>query len=60
MRDGVVQMLIEAKKIGEQLSLDHAGQLIRYFHTSNARIGVLTNGRFWELLHRPGSPEPDG
>lgn len=56
MRDGAVQMLIEAKKIGEQLSLDHAGQLIRYFHTSNARIGVLTNGRFWNFytdLDRP-------
>ena len=49
MRDGQVQMLIEAKKVGEDLSLDHAGQLIRYFHTSNARIGVLTNGRHWHF-----------
>ncbi|HRL48847.1 MAG TPA: type I restriction enzyme HsdR N-terminal domain-containing protein [Propioniciclava sp.] len=56
LRDGAVQMLIEAKKIGEPLSLDHAGQLIRYFHTSNARIGVLTNGRSWNFytdLDRP-------
>lgn len=56
LRDGAVQMLIEAKKIGEPLNLDHAGQLIRYFHTSNARIGVLTNGRSWNFytdLDRP-------
>lgn len=56
MRDGAVQMLIEAKKIGEALTLEHAGQLIRYFHTSNARIGVLTNGQYWNFytdLDRP-------
>lgn len=47
MRDGQVQMLIEAKRIGDALTLDAAGQLVRYFHTSNARIGVLTNGREW-------------
>lgn len=49
MRDGEVQMLIEAKKIGDPLNLAHAGQLIRYFHTSNARIGVLTNGQTWHF-----------
>lgn len=56
MRDGEVQMLIEAKKLGEALNLDHAGQLVRYFHVSNARIGVLTNGREWHFytdLDRP-------
>lgn len=50
MRDGQVQMLIEAKRIGESLNLDHAGQLVRYFHTSNARIGVLTNGQHWHFF----------
>lgn len=50
MRDGQVQMLIEAKRIGESLNLDHAGQLVRYFHTSNARIGVLTNGQTWHFF----------
>ncbi|PFG18149.1 hypothetical protein ATK74_2730 [Propionicimonas paludicola] len=49
LRDGQVQMLIEAKRIGDSLSLDHAGQLVRYFHTSNARIGVLTNGQHWHF-----------
>ena len=49
-------MLIEAKRIGDSLSLEHAGQLVRYFHTSNARIGVLTNGQHWHFytdLDRP-------
>lgn len=50
MRDGQVQMLIEAKRIGDSLNLDHAGQLVRYFHTSNARIGVLTNGQHWHFF----------
>ncbi len=49
MRDGKVNILIEAKKVGEELSLDHANQLVRYFHTSDARIGVLTNGRTWQF-----------
>jgi predicted type IV restriction endonuclease len=56
MRDGQVQMLIEAKKIGEPLTLEHASQLVRYFHVSNARISVLTNGRVWHFftdLDRP-------
>jgi len=50
MRDGQVQMLIEAKRIGDTLNLEHAGQLVRYFHTSNARIGVLTNGQHWHFF----------
>lgn len=49
VRDDNVQMLIEAKRIGDSISLEHAGQLIRYFHTSNARVGVLTNGKVWHF-----------
>lgn len=49
IRDGKVNILIEAKKVGEDLSLAHASQLVRYFHTSDARIGVLTNGRVWHF-----------
>lgn len=49
MRSGKVNILIEAKKAGEDLSLAHASQLVRYFHTSEARIGVLTNGRWWHF-----------
>lgn len=56
VRDGQVQILVEAKKIGDPLKLVHAGQLVRYFHVSNARIAVLTNGQFWNFytdLDRP-------
>lgn len=55
-RDGQVQMLIECKRIGAPLDLNHASQLFRYFHVSNARIGVLTNGQLWHFftdLDRP-------
>lgn len=55
-REGQVQMLIECKKIGSPLDLNHASQLFRYFHASNARIGVLTNGQVWHFftdLDRP-------
>lgn len=56
VRDGKVQILVEAKKIGDPLALSHAGQLIRYFHVSNSRIAILTNGQHWHFytdLDRP-------
>jgi predicted type IV restriction endonuclease len=56
LRDGAVQILIEAKRIGDPLNLQHAGQLIRYFHVSSARIAILTNGQLWDFytdLDRP-------
>lgn len=37
------QMLIEAKPCYDDLS-KHDKQLMRYFHASNAKIGILTNG----------------
>lgn len=49
-RDGAVQILIEVKKISEHLDIKHASQLFRYFHTSSARIGVLTSGREWQFF----------
>lgn len=54
--NGEIQILIEAKKIGEPLSLQHASQLTRYFAVSRARIGILTNGQYWWFytdLERP-------
>jgi hypothetical protein len=47
IRDGEVQILIEAKTIGSELTINHASQLFRYFAASNARIGILTNGQMW-------------
>ncbi|WP_241357350.1 type I restriction enzyme HsdR N-terminal domain-containing protein, partial [Escherichia coli] len=44
LKDGQIQILIECKKIGEPLHINHASQLFRYFHVTSARISILTNG----------------
>lgn len=56
LRDGKPIMLFECKKSGGDLSINHAGQLFRYFHVTEARFGVLTNGlvyRFFTDLEHP-------
>lgn len=56
MKNGIVQILIEAKKVGEPLNINHASQLFRYFHVTTARISILTNGqvyRFYTDLEAP-------
>jgi len=56
VQNGKPIMLIECKHVGGDLSLNHAGQLLRYFHVTEARIGVLTNGlvyRFYTDLEKP-------
>lgn len=50
LKDGEVQILIECKKIGEPLNLNHASQLFRYFHVTNARISILTNGQIYKFF----------
>ncbi|ACZ29281.1 protein of unknown function DUF450 [Xylanimonas cellulosilytica DSM 15894] len=50
VKDGDVQILIEAKAVGAPLSVNHASQLFRYFAVSNARIGILTNGQVWHFF----------
>lgn len=49
-KDGHVQILIECKKIGEPLNVNHASQLFRYFHVTTARISILTNGRVYKFF----------
>lgn len=49
-KNGEVQILVECKKIGEPLNLNHAGQLFRYFHVTNARIAILTNGQIFKFF----------
>lgn len=44
VNEGEVAMLIECKKVGENLSLENASQLYRYFNVTDARIAILTNG----------------
>ena len=56
LRDGKPIMLFECKKSGGDLNINHAGQLFRYFHVTDARFGVLTNGlvyRFFTDLEKP-------
>jgi len=56
LRDNKPIMLFECKKCGGDLHINHASQLFRYFHVTDARFGVLTNGlvyRFFTDLERP-------
>ncbi|WP_341743260.1 type I restriction endonuclease [Azonexus hydrophilus] len=56
LKDGKPIILFECKKCGGDLSNNHAGQLFRYFHVTDARFGVLTNGltyRFFTDLDQP-------
>jgi len=51
-KDGAPTILIECKHWAQNLSI-HDGQLLRYFHVSKAKFGLLTNGityRFYSDL----------
>jgi len=51
-----VIILIECKWSGDSLSKDNAAQLKRYFHVTDARFGILTNGivyKFYSDLDQP-------
>lgn len=50
IKDNEIQVLIECKKIGESLNINHASQLFRYFHVTNARISILTNGQVYQFF----------
>ena len=55
MKDGEPIMLIECKHWKQDLTL-HDNQLLRYFHVSNAKFGILTNGivyKFYTDLETP-------
>lgn len=55
IKDGVPAILIECKHWAQNLDL-HDGQLLRYFHVSKAKFGILTNGivyRFYSDLVEP-------
>ena len=54
-KDGNPTILIECKHLAQNLNL-HDGQLLRYFHVSKAKFGILTNGinyRFYSDLVEP-------
>ena len=55
MKDDKAVILVECKHWGESLD-PHNSQLFRYFHTSEARFGLLSNGviyRFYTDLIQP-------
>lgn len=55
LRDGTPVILIECKHHLQNLDL-HDGQLLRYYHVSKAKFGLLTNGityRFYSDLVSP-------
>lgn len=56
MKNGEVQILIECKKVGESLSLQHASQLFRYFAVTSARIAILTNGQVYQIYTDGDAP----
>lgn len=47
-RDGAPTILVECKHWAQNLNL-HDGQLLRYFHVSKAKFGVLTNGIYYRF-----------
>jgi len=54
-KDGAPTILIECKHWAQNLNV-HDGQLLRYFHVSKAKFGILTNGvnyRFYSDLVEP-------
>lgn len=56
LKDGKPIILFECKKSGADLHINHASQLFRYFHVTEARFGVLTNGlvyKFFTDLEKP-------
>ena len=50
MREGRPALLIEAKPARTALHAGHASQLYRYYSTMDTRIGILTNGKAYQLF----------
>ncbi|MDA3052253.1 type I restriction endonuclease [Campylobacter sp. JMF_01 NE2] len=48
-KDEKLILLIECKKIGAELNLNNESQLLRYFHVSNAKFAILTNGESYKF-----------
>lgn len=43
------RFLIECKKVGVPLDLNHANQLVRYFNVTDTEFAILTNGEVYEF-----------
>lgn len=44
IRGGAPILIVECKPVGDQLKVSRASQLARYFHSTDTRLGLLTNG----------------
>lgn len=56
LKDGKPVVIFECKSCTVDLNINHASQLFRYFHVTEARFGVLTNGivyKFFTDLDQP-------
>ncbi len=49
LKDAKPIIIFECKKSGAELNISHAGQLFRYFHVTEAKFGVLTNGLVYKF-----------
>lgn len=49
-KDGKIIFLFECKPITADLNQVHASQLYRYFSVTEARFGILTNGRVYKFF----------
>lgn len=61
IKDGRPIMLFECKSADANLDLGQYSQLLRYFHTTSARVGILTNGiiyRFFTDLDEANKMDP--
>lgn len=47
--DGEIKILVECKGLHTELEDKHLAQLFRYFTVTNARFGLLTNGRLYKF-----------
>lgn len=45
----VPMMLVECKRLREELDVKHASQLAKYFANTDASVGILTNGNEYEI-----------
>ena len=55
-KDGEIILLIECKQANTDLSDTHSSQLYRYFSTTKAKFGILTNGvqyKFFSDIEEP-------
>lgn len=49
IKDDCPIMLIECKTLGSDLDTNHASQLFRYFNSTCAKVGILTNGTIYRF-----------